>query len=189
MSRKKRTRPKKVEISSTAPRTAPRNWILWLILGLTFLAFCNCIRNDFAYDDDTQILGNTFIRDLGNLPKALVTETWYWRVQQDQDPNKQDKPSTPYYRPIFTVYLMIVWKLFGAWAPGWHLLNILVHMLVVYLVFLVLKKVTNDPRVAAIASLIFALHPMRSESVAWVSGVPHLRETIPYPRMLNRIYP
>jgi asparaginyl-tRNA synthetase len=25
--------------------------------------------------------------------------------------------------------------------------------------------------------------------VAWISGVPHLRETIPYPRMLNRIYP
>ena len=171
MSRKKRTRTKKVEISSTPARTAPRNWILIVILGLTFLAFCNCVRNSFAYDDDTQILGNTFIRNLGNLPKALVTETWYWRVQQDQDPNKQDKPSTPYYRPVFTVYLMIVWKLFGAWAPGWHLLNILVHMLVVYLVFLVLKEVTNDQRVAAIASLIFALHPMRSESVAWVSGV------------------
>jgi protein O-mannosyl-transferase len=171
MSRKKRTRPKKVEISSIPARTAPRNWILGLILGLTFLAFSNCIRNDFAYDDDTQILSNTFIRDLGNLPKALVTETWYWRVQQDQDPNKQEKPSTPYYRPIFTVYLMIMWKLFGAWAPGWHVLNIIVHMLVVYLVFLVLKNVTNDPRVAAIASLIFALHPMRSESVAWVSGV------------------
>jgi len=25
--------------------------------------------------------------------------------------------------------------------------------------------------------------------VAWISGVPHLRETIPYPRMINRIYP
>jgi asparaginyl-tRNA synthetase len=25
--------------------------------------------------------------------------------------------------------------------------------------------------------------------VAWLSGVPHLRETIPYPRMINRIYP
>src|SRR5437867_6827307 len=171
MSRKKRTRQKKVETSPVPARTARRNWLLGLILGLTFLAFSNCIRNGFAYDDETQILGNTFIRDLGNLPKALVTETWYWRVQQDQDPNKQDKPSTPYSGPISTVYLMIVWKLSGAWAPGWHVLNIIVHMLVVYLVFLVLKKVTNDLRLAAIASLIFALHPMRSESVAWVSGV------------------
>lgn len=171
MSKKKRTRPRRDEPSSTPAVAVPRNWAVALILGITFLTFSNCIWNDFAYDDTTQILGNTFIRDLGNLPKALVTEAWYWRVQQDQDPNTQDKATTPYYRPIFTVYLMIVWKLFGAWAPGWHFLNIVVHMLAVYLVFLVLKHTTKDPRLSAIASLIFALHPMRSESVAWVSGV------------------
>src|SRR5882672_471457 len=144
MSRKKRTRPKKVEISSTPARTAPRNWILGVILGLTFLAFCNCVRNSFAYDDDTQILGNTFIRNLGNLPKALVTETWYWRVQQDQDPNKQDKPSTPYYRPIFIIYLMLMWKLFAASASGWHVFNLVLHLLATYLVFLVFERFTKD---------------------------------------------
>lgn len=171
MSKKKRTSRNKPAGISPLPPMAPRNWILALILGLTFLAFSNSILNDFAYDDTTQILGNAFIRDLRNLPKALVTEAWYWRVQQDQDPNKQDKPTTPYYRPVFTVYLMIVWKLFGAWAPGWHLLNIMLHLLAVYLVFLVLEKITKDIRLAAIASLIFALHPLRSESVAWISGV------------------
>lgn len=171
MRRKKRTSQKKAESPSAQAPAVARNWILGLILGLTFLAFSNCITNGFAYDDTTQILSNPFIRDLGNLPKALVTEAWFWRVQQDQDPNEQDKPSTPYYRPIFTVYLMILWKVFGAWAPGWHLLNIVVHLLAVYLVFLVMEKVTKDRRMSAIASLLFALHPLRSESVAWVSGV------------------
>src|SRR5512143_1081135 len=142
MSKKKRTSGNKPVGMSTLPPMAPRNWIIGLILGLTFLAFSNSILNDFAYDDTTQILGNAFIRDLRNLPKAQVTEASYWRIQQDQDPNKQDKPTTPYYRPIFTVYLMIVWKLFGAWAPGWHLLNIMLHLLAVYLVFLLLEKIT-----------------------------------------------
>jgi tetratricopeptide (TPR) repeat protein len=171
MRRKKRTSQKKAESPSAQAPAVARNWILGLILGLTFLAFSNCITNGFAYDDTSQILSNPFIRDLGNLPKALVTEAWYWRAQQDQDPNTQDKPSTPYYRPIFTVYLMILWKVFGAWAPGWHLLNIVVHLLVVYLVFLVMENVTKDRRMPAIASLLFALHPLRSESVAWISGV------------------
>jgi tetratricopeptide (TPR) repeat protein len=171
MSKKKRTSGNKPVGMSPLPPMAPRNWIIGLTLGLTFLAFSNSILNDFAYDDTTQILGNAFIRDLRNLPKALVTEAWYWRIQQDQDPNKQDKPTTPYYRPIFTVYLMIVWKLFGAWAPGWHLLNIILHLLAVYLVFLLLEKITKDIRLTAIASLVFALHPLRSESVAWISGV------------------
>jgi len=171
MRKKKRTRIKRDEPATTTSLQFSRRWIVGIILGLTFLAFANCIPNDFAYDDQTQILGNTFIRDLRNLPKALVTETWYWRVQQDQDPNTQAKPTTPYYRPIFTIYMMILWKLFGASPMGWHFFNILVHMLVVYLVFLVLEQISGDTRLSAIGSLIFAIHPMRSESVAWISGV------------------
>jgi len=172
MSKKKNRRSRKdAQISAPPVAAVPRNWVLGLILGLTFLAFSNFIAHGWAYDDTTQILENTFIRDLGNLPKALVTETWYWRVQQDQDPNKQEKPTTPYYRPVFTVYLMICWKLFGEWAPAWHVLNIAIHMLVVFLAFLTLRKISGDQKLAAIASLIFAIHPMRSESVAWVSGV------------------
>jgi tetratricopeptide (TPR) repeat protein len=171
MKRKKRTSPRPVERPVPPGLRLGRNWLLGFILGLTFLGFSNCITNGFAYDDTTQILSNQFIRDFGNLPKALVTEAWYWRVQLDQDPNEQDKPSTPYYRPIFTIYLMILWKLFGAWAPGWHLLNIAVHMLAVYLVFLVIERIAKDSRISAIGSLVFALHPLRSESVAWISGV------------------
>ncbi|MEK6323447.1 MAG: tetratricopeptide repeat protein [Acidobacteriota bacterium] len=172
MSKKNRTRPKKAERQqSKSATTLTRNWIIGLILGVTFLAFSNSILNGFAYDDTTQILNNGFIRDLNNVPKALVTEAWYWRSQQDQDPNKQDKPSTPYYRPVVMVYLMTLWKLFGTSAAGWHLFNILLHILVVYFAFLVFEKVTRDLRLSAIASLLFAVHPFRSESVAWVSGV------------------
>jgi len=171
MSKKNRTRPKKAEQSSAPARTLPRNWIIGLILGVTLLAFANSLANDFAYDDTTQILENQFIRDFRNLPKALVTETWYWRVQQDQDPNKQVKPSSPYYRPVFIVYLMLMWKLFGASALGWHVFNLILHMLAVYLVFLMLERFAKDLWLAAIATFLFAVHPLRSESVAWVSGL------------------
>lgn len=179
MSRKKRTREKhKQEIvaseRSASPLLSARTWIIASILGLTFVAFANTLSNDFAYDDQTQILQNEFIKDLRNAPKAMVTETWFWRVQQDKDPGKQDKPSTPYYRPIFVLYLMLGWHLFGTSAVGWHLINILLHMTVVYFVFVVLEKVTRDVRLAAIASVLFAVHPLRSESVAWISGVTDL---------------
>lgn len=176
MARKKSSREQRKRQQPVTPKTAwqfsdSRNWIIGLILGVTFLTFANTLANGFAYDDTTQILQNQFIRDFRNLPKAMVTETWYWRVQQDKDPNKQDKPSTPYYRPIFVVYLMIMWKLFGASAFGWHVFNIFLHLTVVYLVFLILERITKDIRVSAIASLLFAIHPMRSESVAWISGL------------------
>ena len=174
MSKKKRTdntRNRSVSAVEPAKLNVSRRWLIGLIVGITVLAFCNTLRNEFAYDDTTQILQNTFIRDLKNVPKALVTEAWYWRAQEDRDPNKEDKPSTSYYRPVVMVYLMLLWKMFGAWAPGWHALNIILHALTAYFTFLLLERVTKNQYLAALAALIFAVHPLRSESIAWVSGV------------------
>ncbi|HVG21714.1 MAG TPA: tetratricopeptide repeat protein [Blastocatellia bacterium] len=152
----------------------PRNWIIGLILAVTFVAFANTIANDFAYDDTTQILGNETIRSFSNIPLAFTREVWFWRVLQDKDPNKEYGPTTPYYRPLFTVYLMTGWALFGDWAPGWHLVNVLMHLLAVTFAYLIVERVTKNRRLAVISTLLFALHPLRTESVAWISGVTDL---------------
>src|SRR4051794_37060067 len=177
MSKKKRTRPQASPEIASPPIAARRSftpshrWILGLILAGTFLAFANTLANGFAYDDTTQILRNDQIRSFANLPTALTKEVWFWRVKQDQDPNKDAGPTTPYYRPLFTVYLMVGWALFGTWAPGWHLINILMHLLAVSFLFLILKRITGDIKLTSIATMLFALHPLRVESVAWISGV------------------
>jgi tetratricopeptide (TPR) repeat protein len=179
MSKKKRSRPQASPETAPSPKarrsfTLSHRWILGLILAGTFLAFANTLGNGFAYDDTTQILRNEQIRSFANLPTALTKEVWFWRVKQDQDPNKDAGPTTPYYRPLFTVYLMIGWALFGTWAPGWHLINVLMHLLAVSFVFLILKRITGDIKLTSIATLLFALHPLRVESVAWISGVTDL---------------
>ncbi|HKQ04988.1 MAG TPA: tetratricopeptide repeat protein [Blastocatellia bacterium] len=180
MSKKKRTRPQASPEIASPPPAARRSfspshrWILGLILAGTFLAFANTLANGFAYDDTTQILRNDQIRSFANLPTALTKEVWFWRVKQDQDPNKDAGPTTPYYRPLFTVYLMVGWALFGTWAPGWHLINVLMHLLAVSFLFLILKRITGDIKLTSIATLLFALHPLRVESVAWISGVTDL---------------
>lgn len=172
--RKQQKQPVVAETVTTSAFTTPRNWVIGVILALTFFAFSNSLFNGFAYDDTTQILRNEFIRDFKNIPTAMVTEAWFWRAQQDRDPNKQDKPSTAYYRPMVMIYLMIGWHLFGNSAAGWHFASIAMHLLAVYLVFLLLEKITKNLRVSAIATLLFAVHPLRSESVAWISGMTDL---------------
>jgi hypothetical protein len=137
--------------------------------------YANSLWNGFAYDDTTQILQNSFIRDFKNLPTALVTEAWFWRAQQDEDPTvDEDKPTTAYYRPMVIIYLMVGWHLFGDSTFGWHLASILMHLLATYLIFLMLEKVTKDLRLTVVATLLFAVHPLRSESVAWISGMTDL---------------
>ena len=179
--RRKGNRTTKAEQES-APGTPglTRNWAIGAILVISFIVFFNSLGNGYAYDDRTQILQNQVLRDFSNLPTALTKELWFWRVLQDQDPSQGDKPTTPYYRPMFTVFLMVCYHLFPATvegttaeqnALGWHFICILVHLFAVYLVFLVLEKVTGDLAVTAIATLLFAVHPLRSESVAWISGL------------------
>ena len=169
---KRETRSKKdADARPAAGFNISRKWVVRIILASTFLAFSNTVFNGFAYDDTTQILKNEFIRSFANLPKAMVTEAWFWRAQLDKDPGEQDKPTTPYYRPVFTVYLMVGWAIFRDSAFGWHFANIVLHMLAVYFVFLLLEKVTADVALSGLAALLFALHPLRSESVAWISGL------------------
>ena len=176
MSKKKRSRLKTVERPIDAP-VIRRSWILGLILGVTFLTFCNTLSNGFAYDDQTFILKNQLIQSsslgeaISKLPVVLTKELWFYRVMQDKDPNKETGPTTPYYRPTFSIFHMICWLLFQANPAGWHLMNVLVHLLAVYFVFLIVERVSKDLKVSAIASLLFAVHPLRAESVAWICGV------------------
>src|SRR5215469_792696 len=146
------------EPSKTAEQRgiSKRTIIVGCLLAATFFPFLTALGNDFAYDDRTQILQNDFIRSISNVPKALVTEAWFWRQQQDKDPTKDNKATTPYYRPIFTIYLMLGWQLFQDSAGAWHFANVLMHLIAVFLVFVVLEKVTGELWLAALSALIFA---------------------------------
>jgi tetratricopeptide (TPR) repeat protein len=176
MSKKKRTSLKTLE-GPIEPPTMRRGWILGLILGVTFLTFANTISNGFAYDDQTFILQNQLIQSsslgeaVSKLPVVLTKELWFYRVMQDKDPNKDTGPTTPYYRPTFSIFHMICWQLFQANPAGWHFMNVLLHILAVYFVFLIVERISKDLKVSAIASLLFAIHPLRAESVAWICGV------------------
>ncbi|HSE38716.1 MAG TPA: hypothetical protein VLG74_15555, partial [Blastocatellia bacterium] len=176
MSKKKHTGPKTLESPIDALATR-RYWILGLILGATFLTFANTLGNGFAYDDQSFILQNQIIQSsslgeaISKLPVVMTKELWFYRVMQDKDPNKDTGPTTPYYRPTFSIFHMICWLLFQANPMGWHFMNVLVHLLAVYFVFLIVERVSKDLKVSALAALLFAIHPMRAESVAWICGI------------------
>jgi tetratricopeptide (TPR) repeat protein len=176
MSKKKRTSPATVERPIETFRMR-RSWIIGLILGVTFLTFANTLSNGFAYDDQTFILQNQLIQSsslkeaVSKLPVVLTKELWFYRVLQDKDPNKETGPTTPYYRPTFSIFQMICWQLFQAKPAGWHLMNVLIHLITVYFVFLIVERLSRDLKVSAITALLFAIHPLRAESVAWICGI------------------
>ena len=64
---------------------------------------------------------------------------------------------------------MLVWHLLGHGAAVHHLTNVLLHAASAVLLFLVLRRMTGRLWPSALVAAIFAVHPLRAESVAWVT--------------------
>src|SRR5712675_2876271 len=64
---------------------------------------------------------------------------------------------------------MLDCQLWGSHAGGHHLTNIVLHTIAVVLLFLILLQMTGALWRSAFVAAVFAIHPLRIESVAWVS--------------------
>ena len=70
--------------------------------------------------------------------------------------------------PVTYVTRMLDFQLYGSNAGGHHMTNVLLHMATAILLFLVLRRMTGRLWSAAFVAAVFAIHPLRVESVAWV---------------------
>src|SRR5215470_14297949 len=134
-------------------------------VALGLITSLNTLRDGFVADDATQILNNGLIKHLANIPDAFFTSVWAFAS------NDIVFATDTYYRPLFNVLLTVNYAIFGDSAWGWHLVNALIHAAAVYLVFLLVREMTDDNWLAGITAVLFGVHPAHSESVAWVSGI------------------
>jgi tetratricopeptide (TPR) repeat protein len=140
---------------------------LFLIVAATVLVYANSLSGAFVFDDTKQIAGNPALRSWGNVLSAFTSDVWSFQ----RGTLTKDIPP-PYYRPLFTAYLTLNYKLFGLWEPGWHLMNLLVHTGATVAVFFLIKRLSGNRLIATLAALVFGLHPAHVESVSWISGIP-----------------
>lgn len=142
------------------------------ILLLTFLAYANTLQNDWAYDDWFQVARNAQVTSLSNIPKTFTQSVWQFLDESSR------QPAGLYYRPIFNSFLILQYQLFGQKVWAWHLVSVLLHLIVVFLVYVLARVWELDKTVALIAALIFGLHPVHTEAVAWISSSPDLIASI-----------
>jgi tetratricopeptide (TPR) repeat protein len=128
------------------------------------IAFSNALQGGWVYDDRTQIVENRLVQDPRYYAKALLSDVWAFKGE------KREAWSN-YWRPAFTLWLIVNHQLFGANPLGWHVTSLVAHMVVTVLVFRVLRELKTPISIAALTTWVFAVHPVHSESVAWVSGV------------------
>ena len=126
--------------------------LLLLAVGLVFgqtagFGFVN-------YDDDAGVYENRLVT--GELTLRSVLAVFTERHVES-------------WAPLTCLSHMLVWHLFGHGAAVHHLINVLLHAASAVLLFLVLWRMTGRLWPSALVAAVFAVHPLRAESVAWVT--------------------
>ena len=147
---------------------------LLLIALVSFGVYFNALFNGFVYDDHSQVLKNTLIRDIRNIPEIFRSNVWTFEGAP---------PTSNYYRPMLNLFYMFNYYVFGLQAWGFHLVNILFHAGNSVLVFLIMSRLLDGfttrtdggaPLLLSsplIAALLFAAHPIHVEAVTWIAGL------------------
>jgi hypothetical protein len=136
-----------------------------LICAVTFLAYLSTLSFGFVYDDKPAIVDSVTIRSWQFLAHYFSRQTSGGIAQAG---------GGTFFRPITVLWLRLNYLAFGLNPAGWHFAMVACHVLMTYLVFFLVEKLTDNRRGAALAAILFGLHPVHVENVAWVSSVNDL---------------
>ncbi len=126
---------------------------LVLIIVVTLAVYAISLANGFVLDDDAIIVKNPQTLSLRSIPDVLFSP----------DVIK------PYYRPLNRASYLLDYQLAGLNPAWYHAVGIMVHLGNAILLFLVASRLLADRKAALIAALLFAVHPVNSEAVNFIS--------------------
>jgi Tfp pilus assembly protein PilF len=139
-----------------------RDLLLAFLLILSFGLYANSIFDGFVFDDHPQIEQNPYVHSFKYVGLLLTTP-------MSLNQGLQAPPNI--YRPLTNLLFLCSYKLFGLSPYGFHLVGILLHCVVVWLVFLVGAQLFANESLGLLAAVLFAFHPVHVEPVTWVNGV------------------
>lgn len=126
----------------------------------TMLVFFNTLTPGRVWEDDETVLHNAFMSGPRRIPYLFTPE--YWRVH--------DVAQGGAYRPFVQASFALEYPLWGSTPMGYHVTNALLHTVATVLCYVVFSRLTGRRRLAVFASLVFAVHPTRTEAVCWLKN-------------------
>lgn len=132
-------------------------WVCLFLAAVTILVYLPVKDYGFvSYDDPL------FVSDNLQVQKGLTLETVKWAFSDAVFKSN-------YFIPVTWLSFLLDYEIYGNFAGGYHLTNLLLHVLNVLLFFTLWRRLTGEVWPSAFAAVFFALHPLHVESVAWVT--------------------
>ncbi|MCZ6836281.1 MAG: tetratricopeptide repeat protein [Planctomycetota bacterium] len=122
-----------------------------VIVVLTALAYSRVPFFDFIWDDESYVTNQSVLRDLDGLKRLWIPK------------------ETPQYYPVVFTSFWIEYQLWGLNASGYHVVNVILHILNALLLWMVCRKIGLPSTASWLIGALFALHPVHVESVAWIT--------------------
>jgi tetratricopeptide (TPR) repeat protein len=149
---------------SASPLRSDALWKTSLLLLATLVFYWPALRGQFVYDDLWLAAQNPTIRSWSHLPQALTGAYWDFI-----DPERAARIG--YWRPLTSIALFIGHQLGDGLPRAFHAVSLAVHACGVLAAFALARRLTRSSNVAFWTALLFALHPVQVEPVAWISAV------------------
>src|ERR1051326_1584056 len=137
-----------------------------LLAGIIFLLYGKILKNEFIGLDEQSLLidKKEFNQKLSNIPKAFSQHVF-------QSGDYMEAPGTiKFYRPLLTVSFIIDSQFSKEGFSFFYFTNILFHFLAVTGLLFVLLRLNIPSLLAFFLSLLFAVHPLLIQAIAWIPG-------------------
>jgi tetratricopeptide (TPR) repeat protein len=139
-----------------------RWWGVAAVALAVLLSMAVSLGGEFVWDDRPLILENPLVQEADRAGELLTRG--FWESDDGHDRFRS------FFRPIISLSYAIDYAIWGANPIGFHLTNLLLHFAVCLLVL----RIALDERLSRVpaisAAVLFAVHPVHVESVAWISG-------------------
>jgi tetratricopeptide (TPR) repeat protein len=137
---------------------------LLLLLLLAIVAACHApaLGGPFMWDDRFLIVDAPRVIELRPLGEYFVNPFW--------SGGGAANASAAYFRPLVVLSFALDHSLWSGNPTGFHVTNLLLHLLNTTLVYVWVRRRTQGPLAAIAIAALFGLHPRLTEAVSWISG-------------------
>lgn len=153
-----------------------RRWTHWLsyiiIILASILSYYPTFTGEFILDDKPLIKQNPYISQVHSIESYLIQEDGVSKVDNPENYH------TGYYRPLINLSYWVDNKVWGMKAAGFRTTNLSLHIFCCFVLFWFIVLLTKDRKMAFWPVLMFAVHPVNTEAVSWITSRNNVLATI-----------